>query len=120
MRVTRRLIPNVLSLTRLPLGLVFIASYDVAAPRHFFVAMVAMLLAIATDLTDGPLARRLGVADEVGSLIDGLGDKAFYIAVYLVIAANEPQQSVLLWLLIFREIITYAVRVMDPKAFATM
>jgi phosphatidylglycerophosphate synthase len=113
MRRLRDKVPNALSLSRIPLGMAFIALYDTSEIRRFSAALAVALLALLTDVADGWLARRWQVGSDAGALIDGLGDKAFYIAVYLVIAAENEAQSLLLWGLIFREVALYALRTID-------
>lgn len=113
MRGWRQSIPNALSLSRIPLGLGFLVVYDAGAAWRFCTALGIALLALATDVADGRLARHWGAATDAGALIDGLGDKAFYVAVYLVIAAEDPSQTLLIWGLIIREVALYALRTVD-------
>lgn len=113
-------IPNALSLSRIPLAVIFLILYDAHSMGRFLLGLCIILLALATDLIDGRLARYLEVANPLGSLIDGLGDKAFHVAIFLTIARDRPSDITLIWALIFREIVTYAIRVIDLDAFSTM
>lgn len=74
---TRPPMANLLTAVRLllavPLALL-ILSPD---PRAPFLAAVAMLVAIATDLTDGPVARRTGTASAFGGTFDHATDCVF-------------------------------------------
>ncbi len=73
-------IPNVLSLSRLPIA----AAMLVAAGRHHPTLAVALLASgILTDLLDGILARRWQVQSDVGSHLDSLADVPFCIAIAL-------------------------------------
>jgi phosphatidylglycerophosphate synthase len=111
----RRWLPNILSVSRIPLGAAFLILYDTSDVRLFASALGVACLALLTDIADGKLARRWEVASDAGALIDGIGDKAFYVAVYLVMAAEHAAQSLLIWGLIFREIALYALRTIDGK-----
>lgn len=115
MGTRRQVIPNAISLSRIPLGVAFLLLYDTSNGWHFSAAVAVALAAFFTDIVDGRLARRWGVASDAGGLIDGLGDKAFYVAVYMVIAQAHAAHSLLLWALIFREVALYAIRTIDTK-----
>jgi phosphatidylglycerophosphate synthase len=67
-------VPNLLSLTRLPLA----AGFLVADGTTARVALVGV--ASATDLLDGWLARRTGRTTKWGALLDPIADKAFMLA----------------------------------------
>ena len=51
-------------------------------------AASAFLFAVATDMVDGPLARRRGEASRIGGLIDHAADALFCIAVLGVFAST--------------------------------
>lgn len=91
----------------------FLLLYDPSDGKRFAAAVGLAGLAFLTDVADGQLARRLGVASDAGALIDGIGDKAFYIAVYLVMANEQAAHALLIWALIFREVALYALRTID-------
>lgn len=113
MRSPRQWIPNLLSISRVPLGLAFLLLYDTSDVWLFASALSIAGIAFLTDVADGRLARRWHTATATGALIDGLGDKAFYVAVYLVILAEQAAHSLLIWGLIFREIALYGLRTID-------
>lgn len=115
MGALRPAIPNAISLSRIPLGVAFLLLYDTSDTWQFSVAITAAFAALLTDIADGRLARHWGVASDAGALIDGLGDKAFYVAVYMAMAQVQPTESLLLWALIFREVALYALRTIDAK-----
>jgi phosphatidylglycerophosphate synthase len=75
------------------------------------VALVCAMM--ATDYWDGRIARRYGITSKTGYLLDGLGDRAFMVAGYLVLFVGSVLGLLMLWLLIFREISQYAVRLLD-------
>jgi phosphatidylglycerophosphate synthase len=91
-------LPNLLSLSRLPLGGVFwVALGPTATPLHAGLALGVMALAAVTDMLDGNIARRRGVSTAgMGSWLDPICDKLFVGA---VLAALHFQRGVPLWLL---------------------
>ena len=86
-------LPNVLSLSRLALVPLFVAS-SAAGTRAALVAAAAL-----TDLLDGWLARRAGTASRLGAILDPVADRAFVltaIAVFLAEGALGLWQCVVL------------------------
>lgn len=106
-------VPNVLSLSRVPGAVIFLLLYSDTRPAAFIAAMVIATIAIVTDFLDGILARRWCVSSDLGYFLDGLGDKAFYFAVLLVMMREHATNDVLVWLLIAREVFLYALRSID-------
>ena len=91
----------------------FLLLYNSSDATRYASAMAVAITAFITDVADGRLARRWGVNSDAGALIDGIGDKAFYVAVYLAVAAEHAAESLLIWALIFREVALYALRTID-------
>ncbi len=59
---------------------------------HFISAIIIGILAVATDLMDGYLARKLNQITEMGKIVDPLADKVFVgtVAICLVIIGRMP------------------------------
>src|SRR5262245_36934661 len=76
-------LPNLLSLSRLPLGGVFwVALGQTATTTHALLAIGVMALAAVTDVLDGTIARKRGVSTAgMGSWLDPICDKLFVGAV---------------------------------------
>src|SRR5688500_18068565 len=73
-------LPNLISSTRFVFAAAFII-YD-----HPYVRALLIVLAGASDMLDGWLARRSGQASKIGALIDPLSDRLFVfvvISIYL-------------------------------------
>jgi CDP-diacylglycerol--glycerol-3-phosphate 3-phosphatidyltransferase len=87
-----------LTLVRVPLILLFLAvstffGYPLPAV-WFVVAFTAMILSAVTDLLDGYFARRFGVTSRLGSYLDPMTDKVFYLTTFpvLIYLANRLSQ----------------------------
>jgi len=89
-------LPNLLSLSRLPLGGLFWVTLG-PTTTHAAISLGVMALAAGTDVLDGTIARRRGVSTAgVGSWLDPICDKLFVGA---VLAALYFKREVPLWLL---------------------
>jgi len=77
----RKQIPNILTIGRFVLTVIFLAmilwSPKVAEKQWFFldIAFVLFVVAGLTDMIDGAIARRLGVTSKFGRMLDPLADK---------------------------------------------
>lgn len=106
-------LPNVLSLSRIPCSIILLIVYQ---PESIFRTVIVTILALfilVTDVSDGWLARKQNIANASGYIIDGIGDRAFHLTIYLILFMNQTIGPVLLWLLTFREIIVYAARLLN-------
>lgn len=109
----RRHVPNVLSLARIGIALVILISIaDLTAPI-FVLVLILVAVAIATDWADGYLARRWKVCTDAGYVLDAMGDRAVHLALTLSVLVRYDISPVLVWLLVFRDILIYAIRVMS-------
>lgn len=92
-----RLIPNILTLGRLVLTVVFLAMilYSPYAGNKSTVLDVAFVLFVAaglTDITDGIVARKLNVASKFGRMVDPLADKVLVCGTFVCFAiVREPR-----------------------------
>lgn len=80
-------LPNILSIARIPLGLVFL--WDNTAYR-----LLALILAGLTDALDGYIARRYGKISRLGTFLDPFADKCF---VFLILAIFLKEQKIVPW-----------------------
>lgn len=78
-----------LSVQRLLLIFVFVFFMFYRFPSFRFAAAGLYLLAGATDVLDGWLARRCGWISDAGKILDPLSDKLFQITVLVCLAAKE-------------------------------
>jgi len=123
-----RLVPNILTLGRLVLSVVFLAMliHSPAAKNSSFfldVSFVVFVIAGMTDIVDGFVGRRLNVASRFGRMIDPLVDKVLICGAFVCFAIiQEPvlfsfspgAMAVIRWLvaavLIARELYVTALR----------
>ena len=113
MRLAFHDLPNYLSLSRIPIAATFLVLFDERDPVRFECSLGLLALAVVTDFLDGRIARAYQLSNRTGYFIDGLGDKSVYTAILLVIYREDANQYILPWLLILREIVLYALRVIE-------
>jgi len=109
MRPKRALVPDIVILVRVVLAFAVLGLFSLPFP-YPVAALVLTVVAISMDGLDGYLARRLGVASELGGILDITGDRivehAFWI--YFAVAGLVP-----LWvplLIVSRSFMVDAVR----------
>ena len=78
-------IPNLLTILRILLAPLFILLVASGAP---YKAALVMVIAGATDMLDGYLARRLSLETPIGAALDGLADKLFLSSAFLALAVT--------------------------------
>src|SRR5688572_10901167 len=94
-------LPNVLSLSRLPLAAAFLL-VDSIAGRAVIVAAVGL-----TDLADGYFARRMPSHDRrAGAIIDPITDKLFVLIAFLAFAIRRDISIGMLLIVLARDIYT--------------
>lgn len=114
------LIVNGVSLLRLPLGAVFLYAYIDNDPRLHRWSFAAIVIAVVTDFADGALARRLRVTTKFGYLVDGITDRAAYVAVVLGIAVRNGFPLLLGYAIIVRDFFLYGCRSYYPRWIETL
>lgn len=94
------MLANALSSMRLVLAPAVVAAllYASAGEVSRWVPAVLFLLAAATDLVDGYLARHGGKPTLLGTLLDPVADKALICATLLVLAVRPVGQRIPVWL----------------------
>jgi phosphatidylglycerophosphate synthase len=104
---------DLLSVVRIPLALAF--PFVSTGSR-----MVLLAIAAATDLLDGPLARRFG-SSTLGSVIDPVADKLFMASAFGVVAVSGKLAPVEILGVLLRDIVAtvaFAVTVLSRRARA--
>lgn len=91
-----KLVPNILTLGRFVLTVIFLIMILLAPPRYaegelpfpdfLDVAFILFVIAGLTDMVDGTIARKLGVASKFGRMMDPLADKALVCGSFICFA----------------------------------
>lgn len=95
-------IPNIISIGRIFLVPVFALLYTRGS---IMAAMGVLLLAAASDVLDGAIARRFHMETELGRALDPVADKLIQAAMMLCALGRTPSVWLLLGLHILRELI---------------
>jgi len=106
-------IPNFLSISRIGLAVVLILLTDHLSVRGYIATVIMLTIAVITDGLDGYLARRWGTVSDCGYVLDTMGDRAVHLALMLVFLVRYAFHPVFIWLLVFRDIGIYAIRVLS-------
>lgn len=95
-------IPNLITLARL-----FLTPYIVVAilNRQHVQALLALLIAGATDGLDGFLARRFRWATDVGAVLDPVADKILLVAVYVGLGLTREIPIWLMFIVLVRDLL---------------
>lgn len=94
-------IPNIITLGRIllvPLIIWAIASSQMS------VAFVIFVIAGLSDAVDGFLAKRFGMATELGALLDPIADKALLVSIYIALGLADAIPRWLVILVVSRDI----------------
>ncbi len=84
-------VPNVLSMFRLALIPAFVVFYfNEAISNHYWWAMAIVIIAGATDVVDGYIARKFNLITSLGKILDPLADKLMQAAVLVCLAFDHP------------------------------
>ena len=106
-------IPNALSISRIVFAVLIILTSAHLSVRTYLATVCMLIAASVTDALDGRLARRWGVASALGYVLDTMGDRAIHLALILVFLVRYSFHPLFVWLLIFRDIGIYGVRVLS-------
>lgn len=93
-------VPNVLTMLRFVLVVVFAVLF---AGRHYVGAVFTFLLAAATDLLDGYIARKTGTITTFGKLMDPLADKIMLIVALICMVSRGYLPSFILAFVLMKE-----------------
>jgi cardiolipin synthase (CMP-forming) len=94
-------IPNLITLARILLVPVLVWAITSGEP---LVAFLLFLVAGISDAVDGFLAKRFGMATELGAYLDPLADKAMIVSIYVALGIAEAIPRWLVILVVSRDI----------------
>lgn len=82
-------LPNILSCIRILLVFVFVGVFFYDYPNNILAALFVFLLAGATDVADGIIARKFNCISNVGKILDPLADKMMQCTVMLCLMVKN-------------------------------
>jgi cardiolipin synthase (CMP-forming) len=94
-------IPNLITLARILMVPVIVWAI---ASNQMQIAFALFLAAGLSDLIDGFLAKRFGMATELGAYLDPLADKAMIVSIYVTLGIQEAIPRWLVILVVSRDI----------------
>jgi cardiolipin synthase len=98
-------IPNLITLARILLVPVIVWAI---ASNQMQIAFALFLIAGLSDLVDGFLAKRFGMATELGAYLDPLADKAMIVSIYVTLGIADIIPRWLVILVVSRDIMIVA------------
>src|SRR6201994_586936 len=101
-RNARLNLPNLITIARILM--VPIVVWAIAS-RQMQIAFLLFLAAGVSDAVDGFLAKRLGMASELGAHLDPLADKALIVSIYVALGITEAIPRWLVILVVSRDIL---------------
>lgn len=103
-------LPNKLTLLRLGLTALFVASFSMPFAHAGTLALAVFLSASFTDWLDGWLARRWNLITDFGRLMDPLADKVLTASAFICLIPSIPAWAVIL--IIAREFLVTGLRLL--------
>lgn len=96
-------LPNTLTLVRFVLIPVYLWAFYGTASEHKVLALLILLLAGATDILDGYIARKHGSVTQAGQLLDPLADKLMMVAVLFSLIESSRVSWFIAGMLVLRD-----------------
>lgn len=104
-------LPNMITFLRILLIPVFLVFFMTPSPVRSQWAALIFVLASATDLLDGYVARKMELVTRLGKLLDPIADKLLVISAVILLVAFHRVPAILAILLIGREMAITGLRV---------
>lgn len=103
-------LPNKLTIGRIFLVPVFVASVLIEFPLHNAAALILFIIASLTDMMDGKIARKRGLVTDFGKFADPLADKILVLAAFLCFVQNGLCDCIAVIIVLFREFSVTSIR----------
>jgi CDP-diacylglycerol--glycerol-3-phosphate 3-phosphatidyltransferase len=100
-------LPNVLSQSRIPLGVLFFFLFTRDRPLTTAFCLLLIIISLITDYLDGMLARKNNTVTLLGKWIDPFSDFVFFLFVYLSFYRTGIMPLLLFCLFLLRELSMY-------------
>jgi cardiolipin synthase len=101
---------TVISGARIPLALCFLYFFTGRETESRLISLYLLSLLLTTDCIDGVLARKWGVTSKFGYVLDGVADRASYLACLLGISQESYFPLLLLYPILLRDLFLYGSR----------
>ena len=119
-------VPNILTVSRIVMVIVFVIMATLAEPAYFnnspdrmyqirWIAYILVILAGLTDLLDGYLARKFDIVSDFGALMDPLADKIFVTGTMLIAIEYKLMPAFIAVLVLCREFMATGLRTLAAK-----
>ena len=119
-------LPNLLTVSRIVLVIIFVVMATLAEPAYFnnspdrmyqirWIAYILVILAGLTDLLDGYLARKFNIVSDFGALMDPLADKIFVTGTMLIAIEYKLMPAFIAVLVLCREFMVTGLRTLAAK-----
>jgi len=102
--------PNAISCLRIVLAISLLPLFQSALPHRYIASLAIVLLAAATDVMDGYVARRLRAVSALGGMLDLVADRVLIIFGVVIIAVADRASLYLCVMVIVRETVADSVR----------
>lgn len=103
-------LPNLITLGRILLIPVFVILFITPTEDRSLSAAVVFIIAAASDLLDGYLARRTGQVTKLGKLLDPIADKLLVLSALILLVNVDRVSALVAILVIAREVAVTGVR----------
>lgn len=107
-------LPNKLSLLRIILVPVLLATFLISFPGHLLVTLIIYIVASFTDFLDGYIARKYNLVTDTGKFLDAIADKMLNTTILILIVFAQfvpnPYGIIILFLFISRDMVINMLR----------
>jgi len=101
------------SASRIVIGLAIVSLSSKLTRTTFLITLALVAAAAISYFLDGYLARRWNATSATGYVLDAMGDRAVHLALTLVMLLRYDFHLLIAWLLVFRDIAIYGLRVLS-------
>lgn len=98
-------IPNGLTILRMALIPFFIACFYIPHSMNLYIAAAVFVIAYATDVLDGYIARKKQIVSNFGKLMDPVADKLLTSSALIMLTAFDMLSPIIAFIIIAREMI---------------